>query len=328
VASGAALDICLTIMSYILTVGLNPALQKVLAFDRYRTDAVNRAVQATHIASGKGINVSRTLTLLGRKTVCTGVLGGPSGALIEEELRREGIHSAFTAISAMTRLCITLIDRQHGTTTELIEPSPTVTSSEVDRWVHAYESLCPWSNFVVISGTTPHGFPNGIYRRLINYAHKNKKRVLLDCGGPLFVDGASAEPTVLKCNEEEFYDALQTPRLGLTDLVKQAEKYVKGTTEWVVITRGPDPALFITKSNVYFATPPKVHAVNPIGSGDAVSSGIVIGLIDNKSEEETIKLGVACGTANAIISGPGIVKPSDVKNLQDEVLVKSRKRTN
>ncbi len=314
-------------MAYVLTVGLNPALQNVLAFDRLRPEAVNRAASATHLASGKGINVSRTLSLLGRKTVCTGVLGGPNGALIEEELKREGLHSAFTAIAACTRQCITLIDRQRGTTTELIEPSPNVTADEVDRWIHAYESLTPWSDFIAISGTIPNGFPGGLYRRLINYAHKSRKRVILDCGGQLFMDGAASEPEVLKCNEEEFCAALQIAHMSTSDLVKNAEKFVKGNTDWVVITRGAEPALFISKSSVYWATPPRIQAVNPIGSGDAVSSGIIIGIMDGMEEELVVRLGVACGTANALISGPGIVKPSDVKKLQDEVQIKLKKRS-
>jgi tagatose 6-phosphate kinase len=314
-------------MAYTLTVGLNPALQKVLAFDRYRPDAVNRASAASHLASGKGINVSRTLILLGKQSVCTGVLGGPNGALIEEELKREGLHSAFTAIASGTRQCLTIEDRQRGTTTELIEPSPNVTTAEVDRWVHAYESLVPWSEFVTISGTMPTGFPNNLYKKLINYARKKEKRVLVDCGGSPFMESASAEPEVLKCNEEELCAAIQVNHLNNTDLVKNAERFLKGNTSWVIITRGHEPALFVTRNSVYWATPPKIQAVNPIGSGDCVSAGIVIGLLDGLDEEGIIKMGIACGTANALISGPGIVKPADIKRLQGEVQIKTKKRS-
>jgi tagatose 6-phosphate kinase len=314
-------------MAYILTVGLNPALQKTLVFDHYRPDAVNRASSSTHLASGKGINVSRTLSILGHQTVCTGILGGPNGVLIEEDLKKEKLHSAFTSIAGSTRLCITLIDKERSSTTELIEPSPSVTSHEVDRWIHAYESLVPWSLFVTISGTSASGFPDNLYKRLIYYAHKNKKPVLIDCGGSFWRDGAEAEPEIIKSNEEEILEGLALKNATIDSLTREAEKHVKGSTNWLVITRGADPAVFITKTFVYSAKPPRIAAVNPIGSGDAVSAGMVAGLLDGLDEEGVVRFALACGSANALVSGPGIVRPSDVKRLTHEVQIKKTPRS-
>jgi tagatose 6-phosphate kinase len=347
-------------MSYILTVGLNPALQKVFTFPRLDLDAVNRAAAAATLASGKGINVARTLALLGRRVVATGILGGPTGAAIEADLKREGIPSAFTAIAAPTRICVTIEDRGRKTTTELIEPSPAVTDGEVERWVHAFESLVPWAGMVVVSGTTPAGMPAGLYRRLIAFARAQGKPVVLDCGGDLWREGAAAEPDVLKCNEAEFCDALQTRRLSPAKLAAEARKRVRGATRWVVVTRGAKPALFAASvpgpgSQVqgpppvpgpvpepkiqgqagstdlgprtldriaWWAAPPRVRAVNTVGSGDAVTAGMVSAMLDGAPPETVIRRAVACGTANALVTGPGILRPDDVKRLEKEVRLK------
>jgi tagatose 6-phosphate kinase len=312
-------------MSYILCVGLNPALQKVYSFDRLVYDGVNRAKSSHFLASGKGINVARTLTLLGYPSVTTGLLGGPNGQTIENELNREGIHSAFTMIACGTRQCMTLIDTSRNRTTELIEPSPLVTPLELDRWMHAYESLAPWSRLIVISGTAPSGIPAVTYRRLINYAHKNNKSVQVDCGGELWRECALAEPQVLKCNEEEFLAAHKLQKLSFERMAIMTTHYLRGNTSWIIITRGPEPAIFTTTSGVFAAFPPRIKAVNPIGSGDAVSAGLACSTIERRSVEDVIRYSMACGTANALISGPGVVRQQDIKRLSDEVKIRRLK---
>jgi tagatose 6-phosphate kinase len=309
-------------MSYILCIGLNPALQKVYTFDRIAHNGVNRAKTAHALASGKGINVARTLTLLGHPSVTTGFLGGPNGQTIESELKREGIHSAFTTITNDTRQCITLIDKGRNVTTELIEPSPQVTSLELDHWIHAYESLVPWSKLVVLSGTAPTGVPAITYRRLINYARKQGKQIHVDCGGELWRECTLAEPDVLKCNEEEFLSAQNMKSAVFEKLAAISSHCIRGNTSWIVITRGPDAAIFATKEGVFSASPPKIEAINPIGSGDAVSAGLACSIQENKSIDEVIRFSMACGAANALISGPGVVRPQDVKRLCDDVKIK------
>lgn len=345
-------------MSYVLTVGLNPALQRVLTFPRLSVNGVNRAGAAALLASGKGINVARTLSLLGHRVVATGLLGGPSGAAIEAELKREGIPSAFTSIVAPTRQCVTIEDRARHTTTELIEPSPAVLDGEIDRWTHAYESLAAWARFIVISGTVPAGTPPALYRRLVAFARRQRKPVLLDCGGDLWREGAAAEPDVLKCNEEELREALRARRLSPSRLVQAARDRTRGGTRWVVVTRGAEPALFVSqvpgpRSNVpgpmskiggeeairdhgprtsdtgaegalvraWWAAPPRVRPVNTVGSGDAAAAGMVAALLEGAPPEEVVRRAVACGSANALVSGPGLVRVADVKRLAAQVRI-------
>jgi tagatose 6-phosphate kinase len=310
------------LMSYILCIGLNPALQKVYTFERIAHNGVNRAKTALSLASGKGINVARTLTLLGHPSVVTGLLGGPNGQTIESELKREGIHSAFTTIACDTRQCITLIDKSRNITTELIEPSPQVSSIEFDRWIHAYESLVPWSKLIVLSGTAPSGIPAVSYRRLIYYAHKLGKQIHVDCGGELWRECALAEPDVLKCNEEEFLAAQNQKKLSFEKLATISSHCIRGNISYIVITRGPEAAIFATKEGVFSALPPKIEAINPIGSGDAVSAGLACSIHENKSIDEAIRFSMACGAANALISGPGVVRPQDVKRLCEQVKIK------
>jgi fructose-1-phosphate kinase PfkB-like protein len=54
---------------------------------------------------------------------------------------------------------------------------------------------------------------------------------------------------------------------------------------------------------------------------------MVAALVEGLDEEGVVRQAVACGSANALISGPGIVKPADVKRLIPDVQIKKTIRT-
>jgi tagatose 6-phosphate kinase len=61
--------------------------------------------------------------------------------------------------------------------------------------------------------------------------------------------------------------------------------------------------------------PPRVKAKNPIGSGDAMMAGIAVGLERGESVTEAVRLGIACGAANAMTAEPGVVRLADMQRL-------------
>ena len=68
----------------ILVVGLSPAWQRTLEYERFVVGKVNRAKQITEIASGKGVNVVRVAQQLGAKARLLTVAGGRRGALLKK----------------------------------------------------------------------------------------------------------------------------------------------------------------------------------------------------------------------------------------------------
>src|SRR4029077_3133533 len=68
----------------ILTVTLNAAIDRTVAVPSFRQGNRHRAVEASTVAGGKGVNVARALKLLGRPVIATGLAGGPTGARLME----------------------------------------------------------------------------------------------------------------------------------------------------------------------------------------------------------------------------------------------------
>ena len=113
----------------ILTLSTTPALQRTMTFANLSIDAVNRATNVREFASGKGINVARVVHTLTHACVATGFLGGDRGAFCRRDMDACGIKHDFVTVAANTRMCITLVDEQKRTATELIEEASPVTSS-------------------------------------------------------------------------------------------------------------------------------------------------------------------------------------------------------
>ncbi|HPD00818.1 MAG TPA: PfkB family carbohydrate kinase, partial [Acetivibrio sp.] len=69
---------------------------------------------------------------------------------------------------------------------------------------------------------------------------------------------------------------------------------------------------------------PTVTAVNSIGSGDAMVAGFAVGLVENKSPEECLKLAMACGVSNTQFVEIGVVDKDNVEvqldNIEIEIL--------
>ena len=60
----------------ILTVTMNPSIDISYPLDELKIDTVNRVVDVTKTAGGKGLNVTRVLSEFGDSVLATGLVGG------------------------------------------------------------------------------------------------------------------------------------------------------------------------------------------------------------------------------------------------------------
>ena len=67
----------------IITVTMNPAIDKTVEVDKFQPYALNRIRRIEYDAGGKGINVSKTIHALGGESLAMGFLGGNTGKTIE-----------------------------------------------------------------------------------------------------------------------------------------------------------------------------------------------------------------------------------------------------
>jgi tagatose 6-phosphate kinase len=181
----------------ILAVSLNATLSVGYEAERVTWGAANHLSRMTARAGGGGLAVARVLTGLGEEVVAAGFAGGGAADLIEADLARSGVATAFTRIGRESRRVIEVQDEAREQTTRLTEPAPFITTEELGRFAAEYRKLLSGMDAAVLSGGLPAGLPVDIYASLASYATEAGVPVIIHAGGPALWHGLSRQPALV-----------------------------------------------------------------------------------------------------------------------------------
>jgi tagatose 6-phosphate kinase len=308
-------------MTRILCVGPTPAAQRVMVFRKLTLDAVNRAEATLDGAAGKSINVAKVLKGLGENPIATGFLGGDRGALVEAALKNRGIETEFVKIPLETRQCTTVIDQSEGTITELVQESDAVPKVKYRRLMEVVRKWTGRCRAMIISGTLTPRAPTDFYRRCTRLAREHGLLSVVDAKGPALIEALKARPGVVKPNRSELAATVGYELATEADLMSaMRDLYNRGALR-VIVTSGKDPVLAFDGQQFWRIHPSKIAAVNPIGSGDAFTAGLVWRLLRGADLGEACRWASAAGAANALTMMAGEVRRKDVQRLVAEVKV-------
>jgi 1-phosphofructokinase family hexose kinase len=305
----------------ILCLGTTPTVQRTMTFDRVTLDAVNRAASVLESASGKSLNVARTLHTLGHKVLATGFLGGQPGEFVRHDLERAGIDHQFITVPPQTRTCTTVIDRAAETVTELVEETRPVPAEAYEQLLKQLEVNLPRATVLVLSGSLPPQAPPDFYARCTKMADLASIPIVLDTRGEPLRQALAHRPTVVKPNLQELAETVSHPITDDASLRRAILELLDQGPRWAVITNGPHDAIASDSQSFWKITPPKIKPVNPIGSGDAFAAGLAIALAAGDDLPTAARLGTACGAANALSSPPGHARRADIDRLTPTVLI-------
>lgn len=296
----------------ILTVTLNPSVDIGYKLPRFELDKVNRALDVSKTAGGKGLNVTRILHQLGEDLIATGFLGGSLGEFIRVEITKLGVNDHFVNSTDPTRNCIAIIHEGHQT--EILEGGPEITATEAISFLAQFTSSIKEVDYVTISGSMPKGLDADFYSKLLKIAQQNKTPVLLDTSGKSLKQSLENEhkPFLVKPNSKELAELLEQEVTSEDQIIKALTESIFEDVPWIVVTLGADGALIKHADAVYRAHIPKVNAVNPVGSGDSVIAGFAAGLSRKLPDVELIKFGLSMGVLNAIEEKTGYINPEKI----------------
>src|SRR5581483_2849263 len=94
----------------IVTVTLNPALDKTLQVPNFAPGRRHRSVDQVTMPGGKGVNVARAIKRLGQPVIATGTAAAPTGPRSAETLSDEASPNAFGPIREESRTNTAVLD--------------------------------------------------------------------------------------------------------------------------------------------------------------------------------------------------------------------------
>lgn len=299
----------------ILTVTLNPAVDKTLHGEQLINGQVNRMKASSNFAGGKGINVTKILRQYGREVTATGFIGGYAGRFIQDSVRQLGAADGFVSIEQETRTNINVITGD-GYVTEILEPGPSITQKEYDRFMGKYIELAAESDLIVLSGSVANGLPLDIYQNLVERGNKMGKRVLLDTSGMALVHGIQGMPFMIKPNKKELEFVCRQRLTTNAEVAAAANALRKKGIGQVVVSLGRQGIIYADGECTMQIMPPMLRTMNTVGCGDSVVASLAMSYEAGEDKETALKKAVAVSAANATTMGSGEIP----KELAEEIL--------
>ena len=308
----------------IITVTLNPAIDRTLAVPNFRLGNRHRAVEQTAMAGGKGVNVARALKTLGQPVIATGVAGGATGMRIIEQLTEEAILNDFVRIRGESRTSTAVIDPTSGEQTEINERGPAVTEAELELFVDKLLYLAKGAGVCVFSGSLPPGVQAPVYGELIRELKKLGVTTVLDSEGEALRLGTRAGPDAVTPNELEAEELVghefgdEEDRVtALTEMAELGAREAMMTLpNGCLAIAGDDP-----DQRLYRVTVEPQEPVSAVGAGDALLAGYVAARYSGRPPSECLRFAVACGAESTQHFGAGVLDPREVERLMPEVRV-------
>ena len=304
----------------IITVTLNPALDKTVEIPDFSLDAVNRITAMRTDPGGKGLNVSKVIAKLGGTSTVVGVLGGTTGRRIADAMDALGIACQFTFVEGETRTNLKVIDPARHTNTDLNEPGLTVDQETLDHMRDALVAAIRPGDIVVLSGSLPKGAPADTYGSWTAACRTAGARVFLDADGEPLAHGLAAKPYLAKPNNHELSRLTGRALETADDLLAAARTLIADGVERVVVSMGGDGALFVSANRAYRAEGLRVPVGSTVVAGDSMVAALAYAAEQGMADADTVRLAVATSAANVMCSGSQAAERSAVDELLPHVV--------
>jgi len=294
-----------------------------MEFARVRLGEVNRCETITRSAAGKGTNVAHVLHTLGTRTVLMSFCGGDTGRLWLDDVARIGIPAEIVRTHSATRICQTLIDRSTGEVTELVREAPLPTQAEWATFFRRFEARLRRAQLAVIAGALMPGARETVCFDLVRRARAHGVPVVIDSQKTPLTKTLSHRPLLVKLNVHELENTLRCRLRSEKQIIAGAQRLIDRGAQQTVVTHGARGAWLVLPDRAWRFAPPRIRALNPIGSGDGVTAGIAYGIVKGWNVVEAVRLGIGCGSANALTLTPGNVDLRTVRKLARKVVVRA-----
>lgn len=305
----------------ILTVTLNPLLERRMFFKSVELGKSQRAFNEYFAAGGKGINVSRQLNLLGVKNSAFTFLGGSNGKILRHVLSEEKIDFSVVSSKSENRSADIIIEEETKRITTFFGTNSEITIDEAGEFKNKLEKMIINSSIVILSGSSPCAATDDIFPYAIELANNHDKISILDTYGSHLQKCLDAAPTVIHNNIYEVETSLGISLRSEEDKINFMKNLNDKKIGLVFLTDGANPA-FASKFNfVYKIAPPEINTIDATGSGDAFVAGIAHGLEHSLVFDEFVKNAAALGAANAAQLSTCSASRDEINNYYDMVKV-------
>lgn len=304
----------------IVTLTMNPAIDTSSGAPRVVPEQKVRCRAPQYEPGGGGINVSYAIGKLGGDSLSVLPAGGPTGALLQELLRRRGMHCRVVDIGKWSRQNVTIADESGDQQFRFVMPGPEMQEAEWQECLDAVKALDPSPSYLVASGSLPGGVPTDFYARLAGMCRKRDIRLVLDTSGDPLREAMDEGVFLVKPNIREFRHLVgEDAHTDATQIAAARSMIEKGGCRAVVISLGAGGALLVSGDGHEHVRAPTVPISSKVGAGDSMVGGIVLALDRGMALPDAVRFGVAAGSAAVMTPGTQLCRREDTESLYEKM---------
>ncbi len=303
----------------IVTVTLNPAVDKTMIVRDFVAGKTNRAKVDRLDPGGKGINVAKALKQLGCPVMALGLLAGVNGRFIRRALEALEIQADFLDVEGETRVNLKITDPENGTETEINESGFPVGPGPLDQFKETLAAHASRAKVVVFSGSLPPDSPPDTYAGLVTLARSQGAKTILDTSGAALAMGLEARPDLVKPNRAEVEELLGRTLDGRAELAQAVRALLDMGPSTAVISMGSEGLIAGRRDRIILAAPPPIRARSGVGAGDALAAALAYAMVEDLAFDESVRLAVAMGAATAAAAGSSVGGMDVVRALLPQV---------
>ncbi len=289
-------------MMKIITLTLNPAYDVHCEVESFRPFHENY-VRRSHIeAGGKGVNISRALTVNGIPNTAFIALGRQNSSAFEGALLEYGIRYSGIFHKGKIRENIT-IHSEGMEETRLSFNGEITDDNLMDEAEYLVLSDCDADTVLVLSGRIPKGITVERVKLFLAAVKETGARIVIDSNSFTVADYLAVRPFLIKPNQEEIsrYTGRTVDSLEAAEQI--ANDLAKSGIENVMVSMG-GKGLAYAGNEGHFSIPEyKINVLSTTGAGDSTVAGFLAGLYRGYSMTDTVKLAFAFGTASCMRRG-------------------------
>jgi 1-phosphofructokinase family hexose kinase len=305
----------------IFTVTLNPAVDKILFLDEFRSSWTNRLTQTLETIGGKGTHVSINLKLQDVQSIALGITLGENGKKIQKMLKAWGVDVKFLHYDLPgmeSRTNYEIVENSGNICTMLTERGPILPASITDDLLNQIKGLIKAGDMLVLTGDASNVEDTAIYSKLTLLAKELGGKVFLDASGHYLKEGLNSSPFLIKPNFEELCFIAGRELKTIDEIVAAIQDLDGFNIPMIAMTWGGNGAIIKNGHDFYRVDPINVRTVNQVGCGDAFLSAIVAGIEKNMNIKETLMTASAVATAVAeseITAGFDPIRAAELKSM-------------
>jgi len=309
----------------IITVTLNPSLDRTMQVHYLSVGYVNRTTEATRLdAAGRGMNIAEALHRLGGTVEAVVLLGNdPVSAAYEELLKDEAFPIHLVRFEGGIRSNIIIKDTATGTETFIREDGSPVSKAVLHRVAETLVNLLEPDDYLVLAGSLPQDSPEDDYLEMLQHAKKAGVKLVIRNEGEALKQALASDPYLVALHQIHVESFFNMPIRVLEDVVQCGNELLKmGAHSALIMLRDDSGAVLVSPEETLMVEfPDDLPTGTHSGSFSALLAGYLIGRSKKRSLGSALELGAAASVYTITQVGSAFGTLQEVKEHLTDVQI-------